>query len=458
MLSRLRAPGIATAVLTGACALALAAPASAHPAGADRPRTDPAGTLNLPPGYHYKVLATAGSTPVVSTESGATFAMPEDPDANVVVRDATGQQWLVTAHELTRVRPGETFLGDASKAYVPEQATTDDGDVDGWGSVTRIPLSRKGTAVSGQAQVITTGLHDLCAGALTPWGTFLVNEEFPFPGDTVSPLRSGWVWEVNPVTGAQTKLTGMGRMSHEQEALVGGSWYLTNDFGNDQFLFKFTPDSPQNLTAGTLYGLAFTKSADGLSGSGTWVEIPDANLEDPTAYMVAQGYSRSAYGFSKGEGIVATPSGDGLVFTESGAPTSTNPGRVWKFAVSATGLTGTVIAQGSFATLSHPDNIRFSPHGDLFIFEDNGSATETLANGGMNEVRVLPRGKTGTENTKVFATVPQGREPTGPWFADKGKLLYLSLQGEGGDTPGLSVVIRGPKAYGRWAHHGGAHH
>jgi secreted PhoX family phosphatase len=52
----------------------------------------------------------------------------------------------------------------------------------------------------------------------TPWKTYLTNEEFPFINDP--DLRSGWVWEIDPATGAQTRLTGMGRFSHEQEARV----------------------------------------------------------------------------------------------------------------------------------------------------------------------------------------------------------------------------------------------
>ena len=402
------------------------------------PKTDGAGIINLRPGYQYDVLATAGETQVTSTESGDTFAMPEDFDANVVVTDGSGQDWLVTAHELTRIRDGETFLGDAGKPFVPEQATTDDGDVDGWGSVTRLPLSSNGRK-AGPAEVITTGLHDLCAGALTPWGTFLVNEEFPFPGDTTTPYRSGWVWEVDPVTGEQTKLTGMGRFSHEQEALANdGAWYLTNDFGNDQFIFRFVPTSPTDLVHGNLYGLAFNKATK----TGTWVG--PLNTNDPTADMVSRGYPRATYGFSKGEGIVPTPDGNSLVFTESGAPTSSNPGRIWKFSnLTSSGLTGEVIAEGNFATLSHPDNIRFSPAGDLFIMEDNSSALSKPETGGMNEIRVLPAGMTGTENTTVFATLPNGDEPTGPWFSDNGKLLYLSIQGD----PSRSIVIRGPESF-----------
>ena len=144
------------------------------------------------------------------------------------------------------------------------------------------------------------------------------------------------------------------------------------------------------------------------------MEIPDGNLNDPHGYLVGKGYSPATQGFSKGEGIVATPDGKGLIFAESGTPTSSNAGRVWKFTdLTAAGLRGSVIAEGSFDTIGHPDNVRFTPSGDLLILEDNGSALGSVpATGGMNGIWVLPKGKTGTANARLFATLPFGAEPT----------------------------------------------
>ena len=416
-----------------ALGLALATPGAGlagSTARADGVRPDPAGILDLPRGFHYDVLATGGVTPTVSTESGKTFRWPEDPDFNTLRPARGGGWWLLTGHELTRPVPGD-YQGDAGKAHVPEQATGDDGDSNGWGSVTRLHLAAGGRRVL-SSEVITTGLHNLCAGARTPWGTMLVNEEFPFVDDPEQ--RSGWVWEVDTRTGHATRLTGMGRFSHEQEALgADGAWYLTDDRGDDRFVYRFEPRSRRNLANGKLYGLAFDRAA----GRGAWVGPLD--YRDPHADMVARGIDPATYGFEKIEGIIAGPGGHSMVFSESGD--TGHPGAVWRLGNLAGAVRGRVLAQGDFATLSHPDNLRWTPAGDLLILEDNGDDLEEQpATGGANEIRLLPDGETGTANTRVVARVPNGGEPTGPWFHPDGGILYLSVQGERSHL----LAVRGP--------------
>jgi secreted PhoX family phosphatase len=353
--------------------------------------------------------------------------MPEDFDANVVFT-AGDETWLISNHELTQPRPGD-FQGDAGKCAVPEQ-TPGDGDSDGSGSVSRIVLAKDGVTVL-RRELITTGLHDNCAGAKTPWNTYLTNEEFPFLNDPDK--LSGWVWEIDPATGAETRLTGMGRFSHEQEARVGKNWYLTNDRGNYQYLFKFVPDRANDLTTGSLYGLSFDRATN----SGHWVGPLDPfNAE---ADMVAKaGPPTAANSFEKAEGMLTAPTGDAVVFTESGA--LPNPGNVWKLTdLDKETVHGEIIVAGSFAQMARPDNIRYTDAGDLFIMEDHGSADFAQpGTGGANQVWVLPRGETGAENLELFATLPNRFEPTGMWFSNNNRIMYLSVQA---DPPFQSRVI-----------------
>jgi secreted PhoX family phosphatase len=383
--------------------------------------------INLAGGFTYTIISTGCTDSVTSTESGGTFPMPEDFDANVVY-SAGDETWLISNHELTQPRPGD-FQGDAGKCAVPEQ-TAGDGDSDGSGSISRIVLAKDGVTVL-RRELITTGLHDNCAGAKTPWNTYLTNEEFPFLNDPDK--LSGWVWEIDPATGAETRLTGMGRFSHEQEARVGKNWYLTNDRGNYQYLFKFVPDRANDLTTGSLYGLVFDRA----TSSGHWVGPLDPfNAE---ADMVARaGPATAANSFEKAEGMLTAASGDAVVFTESGA--LPNPGNVWKLTdLSQETVHGQIIVAGSFARMARPDNIRFTDAGDLFIMEDHGSADFAQpGTGGANEVWLLPRGETGAENLELFATLPNRFEPTGMWFSNDSRIMYLSVQA---DPPFQSRVI-----------------
>jgi secreted PhoX family phosphatase len=413
----------AVAVLLMATATAVADPPG--PVGTGDP------VINLAGGFTYSIISTGCTDSVTSTESGLTFPMPEDFDANIVF-SAGDETWLLSNHELTQPRPGD-FQGDAGKCAVNEQ-TPADADSDGTGSVSRIVLAKDGVTVL-RRELITTGLHDNCAAAQTPWKTYLTNEEFPFINDPE--LRSGWVWEIDPATGAEKRLTGMGRFSHEQEAFAAdGSWYLTNDRGNFQYLYKFIPDRRSDLTTGRLYGLFFDRATN----TGTWVGPLDPFA--PEADMIARvGAPNATNSFGKAEGIVASASsatrgGNEVTFTESGF--GTDPGRVWKLSdLSQEVVKGEVIVQGDFGRLSRPDNLRYNDAGDLFIMEDHGSAEFALA-GGSNEIWVLPRGKTGAENLVRFASMPNRFEPTGPWFSNDNHILYLSVQA---DPPFQSRVI-----------------
>ena len=62
--------------------------------------------INLAGGFTYSIISTACTDSVTSTESGATFNMPEDFDANIVF-SAGDETWLLSNHELTQPRPGD---------------------------------------------------------------------------------------------------------------------------------------------------------------------------------------------------------------------------------------------------------------------------------------------------------------------------------------------------------------
>jgi secreted PhoX family phosphatase len=421
-------------LLTAAVALVALVAVSAATADLGPPQPDPAGVLSLPAGYSYTTIAQSCTTQEQSTESGLTLPMPDDPDGKALFQAPGGKMWLLVQHELTEPRQGD-FQGDATKAAcAADEQTPGDDDSDGWGSISRLTLAKDGTTLE-KAELITTGLHDLCASGITPWKTYLTNEEFPFINDPE--MRSGWVWEIDPATGAQKRLTGMGRFSHEQEAYASdGSWYLTDDRGDARFIYKFTPDRRSDLTTGSLYGLAFNKA----TGTGFWVG--PLNPLDPDSDMRARGFQPAVWGFSKAEGMIATGSsntlgGNAVYFAESGV--GADPGRIWRLDHLGNDgfVSGRVVVEGDFARLGRPDNIRFTDAGDLFMMEDHSASDFNRgATGNVNQIWVLPRHQEGAENLILFGTTPD--EATGPWFSFDNQLLYLSIQS---DIPGASRVI-----------------
>jgi secreted PhoX family phosphatase len=395
---------------------------------------DPAGLISLPAGYSYTNLITSCLTTATSTETGLTFPYPDDPDGNVLFQGPSGETWLLNNAELTQPRAGD-FQGDAGKCHVDEQTPGDD-DSDGWGSVQRIVLEKDGTTVT-RVDIIETGLHNLCAGAKTPWNTYLTNEEFPFISDPDQ--LSGWVWEVDPATGDSTRLTGMGRFSHEQETYASGNWYLTDDRGDARFIYRFDPDRQHDLTTGALYGLVFDRTV----GTGLWVG--PLNPLDPDADMKARGYNPVTSGFVKAEGMVAN--GNAVYFSESGA--GGDPGRIWRLDHLGNDGTvrGEVVVQGDFARLGRPDNIRFDDAGDLFIMEDHSASDFARGQtGNVNQIWVLPRQTEGADNLILLAATPD--EPTGAWFSADSRLLYLSIQAE---PPRVShiIAVRQPANWNR---------
>ena len=414
------------------------------------PVPDPAGIIDLPAGYWYDIRPgeRAASTRSPRPSPAARSEMPADFDANITVPGKGGTVQLLSAHELTKPVPGD-FQGDAGKCKVDEQATTDDGDSDGTASVSRLTLGRDGTTVT-KRELITTGLHDLCAGAKTPWGTLLVNEEFPFIVDPQS--RSGWVWEIDPETGAQKRATGMGRMSHEQEALSRGAWYITDDRGNFQYLYKFVPDKRRDLSTGKLYGLKFDRSTN----TGEWVGPLDPMR--PEADMAERvGPPTAANSFSKHEGIVKAKRGNGVVFSESGVRHRPRPDLAPHRPQERRTRQGAGRGQLREAEPSGQPALR--PQGQpAASSRTTRAATSPTIRRSAPTTRSTscPRAQTGAQNLRKFAQVRGGGEGTGPWFSRNGKILYLSIQDQprpdGSQSRVLAIHV--PKGHGHGHEHG----
>ena len=341
---------------------------------------DANGVVTLP-GFTSRIIATAGE-PVGGTD----FEFRAFPDGAATFADAEvpGGWYLAVNHEV----PGAA------------------------GGVSSIRFAPDGTITGARSICDHTSLN--CAGGATPWGTWLTGEEW----------LAGHIWECDP-TGARPaqRRRRMGAFKHEAAAVASdGKVYLTEDEKDGAF-YRFTPDTPGDLSAGLL------EVATGTTGGGTvtWKRVPDPNppilFTPPTRFQVP-----NTMRFDGGEGIATL--GDLVWFSTKGDD------RIWQYELSTATVSVAYQAGGS-STLSGVDNLWVdAPTGNLFVAEDGDD---------MQVVLLRP-----DDTVLAVAHLPgqKSSEITGPCFSPAGQRLYFSSQrnpvGPGNLPLGRTYEISGP--------------
>ena len=336
------------------------------------------GELLLPEGFDVRLVARAGKP------NANGYSMPAFPDGAATFADpaVAGGWYLVVNHEI----PGD-------------------------GGVSSFRFAPDGTVTGSQRLLFGTSLN--CAGGATPWGTWLSCEEFDL----------GRVWECDPTgaTGPRV-LPAMGAFAHEAAAVAqDGRVYLTEDRGRGG-LYRFTPDSPQDLSFGLL------EIATGTApGPVTWVEVPDpSGLPDPTRSQVP-----GTMAFDGGEGIDTL--GPNVWFTTKG------DNRVWLYDLDTSSVS--LRYQGGGASmLSGVDN--------LWV-DDASSALLVAEDGGDMQVVALRPDNTLVELVRILGQ--DHSEMTGPCFSPDGRRFYFSSQraqigprGGIGAPVGATYEVTGP--------------
>jgi len=264
---------------------------------------DPAGLIDLPQGFTYRILSSLGD----AMSDGGT--VPDRADG-MGCFDLGGGKWaLVRNHELM---PNEDGGGAAGAAYDTLARSL----VPLPGGTTTVVLDARTLTVEREFRSLSGTIRN-CAGGITPWGSWLTCEENVMKPDGRINKEHGYVFEVpanatGPVD--PVPLKAMGRMNHEAACVdpVTGIVYETED-REDGLLYRFIPDVPGKLAeGGKLQALVIDGIPDTRNWSGAnfapqgwqavrWVDLD--NPEAPEDDLRMRGAALGATLFARGEGI-----------------------------------------------------------------------------------------------------------------------------------------------------------
>ena len=397
--------------------------------------------LTLPPGFQYRKFGLAGS---LMSDGVAT---PLGHDGMAAFPLPNGNIRLIRNHEVRR-RPRSEDVPNL--VYDP-------GAGGGTTSMEIDPVTREVV----RDFVSLTGTAINCAGAATPWGSWLTCEEIvagpsgraqgPTGAQRWRPVREhGYVFEVPAAAEGlvdPVPLRAMGRFVHEAAAVdpATGIVYLTEDRRRSGF-YRFLPSRPYRdgaqgdlAVGGELQMLAVqgqpklncaTGREVGQRLPARWVTIDDPDppqASQNAAAVFEQGWDQGGARFSRGEGCFYGDGGIYFTCTDGG---DAHLGQIWHYRPDGDdgGELMLLFESTSSEILDRPDNICVSPRGGVLITEDGRTS---------NFVRGL------TPEGRMFdfaENVANPSELAGPTFSPDGNTLFLNIQRH----PGATYAIWGP--------------
>ncbi|MEM6585686.1 MAG: alkaline phosphatase PhoX [Pseudomonadota bacterium] len=396
---------------------------------------DPAGVLDLPEGFSYRVVSKLGD----AMDDGLT--VPDAADGMGCFALANGDIALVRNHELS---PGK----DAGGALPDGYARGDDGAVLPGGTSTLV-LDPATLAVKSQFRSLGGTIRN-CSGGVTPWGTWLTCEE-PGWGMDKAPDH-GFVFEVPAGAGQMVEakpLKAMGRFNHEAACVdpATGIVYMSED-KNDGLLYRFLPRVPGDLAkGGQLQALALTSGIAtshnhkdvtlrrGVQYTARWIDLD--NPEAPEDDLRLRGAAAGALVISRGEGLhMGVNKGAGEFYLCSTSGGAAGLGQIFRIRIGAPGD-----AAGGADTLElffesenkdqmdFGDNLTVAPFGDLIVCEDQ--YTDVVNN---RLIGVTPGGQ-----SYVFGKLNLQTELAGGCFSPDGRTFFVNAY-----SPAHTLAITGP--------------
>ena len=394
---------------------------------------NPAGMLDLPRGFSYRLLSSLGN----AMTDGCT--VPDKADGMGCFSLGNDEIVLIRNHELV---PADDAGGVLAKGF----GTRDGAIVPG--GTTSIVLDATTLEVKREFRSLAGTIRN-CSGGITPWGSWLTCEEAPTgPGQRFGEglaENHGWVFEVPAnATGLidAVPLKAMGRFNHEAACVDPrtGIVYLSED-RDDSVLYRFVPTTPGRLGDGGLLqamvveGLSDTRnwtSADMAVGSRhtvRWIDCDD--VESPNDDLRSRAAAKGAAVVARGEGI---HTGTDEIFVCSTNGGQRKLGQILRLVPGTGGEPDQIelfFESQSKDQFNYGDNLTVGPNGHLIVCEDQ--YTEVVD----NHLRgITPDGRAYTLGRLRMQT-----ELAGGCFSPDGKWFFVNAY-----SPTRTLAITGPWA------------
>ena len=394
---------------------------------------DPAGMLDLPRGFSYRLLSSLGN----AMTDGCT--VPDKADGMGCFSLGNDEIVLIRNHELV---PADDAGGVLAKGF----GTRDGAIVPG--GTTSIVLDATTLEVKREFRSLAGTIRN-CSGGITPWGSWLTCEEAPTgPGQRFGEglaENHGWVFEVPAnATGLidAVPLKAMGRFNHEAACIDPrtGIVYLSED-RDDSVLYRFVPTTPGRLGDGGLLqamvveGLSDTRnwtSADmavGFRHTVRWIDCDD--VESPNDDLRSRAAAKGAAVVARGEGI---HTGTDEIFVCSTNGGQRKLGQILRLVPGTGGEPDQIelfFESQSKDQFNYGDNLTVGPNGHLIVCEDQ--YTEVVD----NHLRgITPDGRAYTLGRLRMQT-----ELAGGCFSPDGKWFFVNAY-----SPTRTLAITGPWA------------
>ncbi|MFV8750219.1 alkaline phosphatase PhoX [Nannocystaceae bacterium ST9] len=377
---------------------------------------DPAGVLDLPPGFSYQILDQ------FEDDMDDGYRVPARPDGMACFAGPDNTLILMRNHENSFGDQNGPYTGDQTpppEAYVAQAN----------GGVTRMVVDAT-TFERISSNLVLIGTRRNCSGGPSPWGWLSCEEDVT----NSSNGRHGYVFLCSiDATSVQApnRIDGYGRYNHEAAAIDPSNYhaYLTED-QLDSCLYRFVPDDMADPFVGKLQALkvvgidnfATGGMADGEVVDIEWVDIDEPDPETDTVRDEAQ--AKGGALFIRAEGICFFE-GQIYICTTAGGPVYA--GQIFRLIDGATPTLELVVQSHALPELEAPDNIVVAPWGEVFLCEDGN---------GDNYIRWV----TAEGQICTFAhNAASDSEFAGVCFSPDGKAMFVNLQADG-----ITLVITGP--------------